>query len=456
MNRKLVLALALTLLVGMLNLAFNVQRAKASGTTYIRADGSVEGTTHIRSTDNVTYYFNDNIYNNEISIQRSNIIVDGNGHTLHGSGPITWEAQSNGFNLTGVSNVTIKNTYVDSFTFGIYLGGFSYSNTIVGNNITNNWQGVGLKLSFGNSIYANNLGPNQASSVYMEDCSDNTIFRNNITSSGNGVFVGSQCSQNIIMANSITANDVALFFYGDNNTISGNNVINNSRGVYTVSSSNRFCNNNFINNTNNFDSSSQGSNVWDAGYAPGGNYWSDYVVSDTESGPFQNETGSDGIADRPYFMNGVNKDRYPLMGMFQSYDVTYFTLPLLAHSCNVTVISNSTVSNFVAPTWIEHPEVIMIEFNVTEEQGTTGFCRVSFPTAMMNGTYHVFVNGTEVPYTLLPCSNADYSHLYFTYTHSTEGVIIIPELPSFLVLPTFMIVTLLAVIAYRKKRISTR
>jgi len=124
---------------------------------------------------------------------------------------------------------------------------------------------------------------------------------------------------------------------------------------------------------------------------------------------------------------------------------------MVAHSCNVTVISNSTVSNFASLIWIEHPEVIMIEFNVTEEQGTTGFCRVSFPTAMMNGTYHVFVNGTEVPHTLLPCSNADYSHLYFTYTHSTEGVIIIPEFPSFLILPLFMIATLLLILIYRRR-----
>jgi hypothetical protein len=138
--------------------------------------------------------------------------------------------------------------------------------------------------------------------------------------------------------------------------------------------------------------------------------------------------------------------------MFQSYNVTYFTLPLVAHSCSVTVISNSTVSNFVAPIWIEHPEVIMIEFNVTEEQGTTGFCRVSFPTAMMNGTYHVFVNGTEAPYTLLPCSNADHSYLHFTYTHSTEGVIIIPEFPSFLILTIFMMATLATAIVYKRRK----
>ena len=70
---------------------------------------------------------------------------------------------------------------------------------------------------------------------------------------------------------------------------------------------------------------------------------------------------------------------------------------------------------------------------------------------MMNGTYHVSVNGTEIPYTLLPCSDANYSYLYFTYTHPTETVTIILEFPSFLILPLFMIATLLAVIIYRRK-----
>jgi hypothetical protein len=106
----------------------------------------------------------------------------------------------------------------------------------------------------------------------------------------------------------------------------------------------------------------------------------------------------------------------------------------------------------VAPIWIEHPEVIFLEFNVIGAEGSTGFCRVSFATAMMNGTYHVSVNGTKVRYTLLPCSDANYTYVYFTYTHSTEEVIITPEFPSLLILPTFMVVTLLAAIFYRRKR----
>jgi len=115
------------------------------------------------------------------------------------------------------------------------------------------------------------------------------------------------------------------------------------------------------------------------------------------------------------------------------------------------VISKSTISDFEAPIWIEHPEVIFLMFNVSGAEGSIGFCRVSFPTAMMNGTYHVSINGTEIPYTLLPCADANYSYLYFTYTHSTETVIIIPEFPSFLVVALFMIATLLAVIIYKRK-----
>jgi hypothetical protein len=204
--------------------------------------------------------------------------------------------------------------------------------------------------------------------------------------------------------------------------------------------------------------------MWDNGYPSGGNYWGDYHGSDTMKGQFQNETGSDGIGDTLYGVNVnpqtpaelVQFDKYPLMGMFNNFNVTYFTPPLVSHACNVTVISNSTISGFAAPISIEHPEIVFLEYNVTGEQGTTGFCRVSFPTALMNGTYHVFINGTEIPYIMLPCSDANNSYLYFTYTHSTEKVTIIPEFPTPLILQFFIIATLTAVTAYKKRKTRSR
>lgn len=58
---------------------------------------------------------------------------------------------------------------------------------------------------------------------------------------------------------------------------------------------------------------------WDAGYPCGGNYWADYNGTDTQSGPYQNLTGSDGIGDTNYTIPGVefpvvvDVDHYPLM-----------------------------------------------------------------------------------------------------------------------------------------------
>jgi len=105
------------LLIGMLTLAFNIQLVKASGTIYIRADGSIEPlTANITTVDNVTYTFTDNIYDS-IVVERSNIIIDGDGYTLQYvfGGPIY------GLYLYACKNVTIKETDIEGFDAGIYL-----------------------------------------------------------------------------------------------------------------------------------------------------------------------------------------------------------------------------------------------------------------------------------------------------------------------------------------------
>jgi len=98
----------------------------------------------------------------------------------------------------------------------------------------------------------------------------------------------------------------------------------------------------------------------------------------------------------------------------------------------------------------------VISFNVTGEDGTVGFRRTCTPTALMNDTYTVLVNGTEVPYTLLPFSNSTHSYLYFTYTHSTQDVVIIPEFQSILILPLLMALTLGVAVLLKKKRLCVK
>jgi hypothetical protein len=117
----------------------------------------------------------------------------------------------------------------------------------------------------------------------------------------------------------------------------------------------------------------------------------------------------------------------------------------------VTLISNSTISNFHALASIEHLESRMIRFNVSSETGF-GFIRIRIPHALMNETYNVTVDGAEphyVNYTLY--DNGTDRWIYFSYQHSTHEVTIASEFPSFLILSLFMTASLLAVITYRKK-----
>ncbi|KPV64194.1 MAG: Periplasmic copper-binding protein (NosD) [Candidatus Bathyarchaeota archaeon BA2] len=152
--RKAFSGIMLTLLLtSMLTLAFNVQPAKASGAIYIRADGSIDPIdAPISTVDNITYTFTDNI-NDSIVIERDNIILDGAGYTVQGTGA----HGSIGIYLPNRINVTVTNTKITTFWHGIALGYSSNYNSISGNNIANNYWGIWLWGSSNNSIFHNNF-----------------------------------------------------------------------------------------------------------------------------------------------------------------------------------------------------------------------------------------------------------------------------------------------------------
>jgi len=276
----------------MLTLAFNIQPVKASGTIYIRADGSVEpDTAPISSVDNVTYTFTDNIYD-EIVVEKSDIIVDGNGYTLQGSG------SGYGFDIVSISNVTIQNTNIKNFSRGVQF--YSSSNsTLFGSNITNNKYGIVLWDSSNNTLRnndANNniynfgvigsllshfiqdiddsntvngkpvyywvnrrdmVAPLDAGYVALVNCTriavqnlnlanngqglllafttNSTITKNSITNNYNSVYLYWSSNYNTISENNITANTYSgiVLDRSSNNTISGNNIKNNYLiGIY--------------------------------------------------------------------------------------------------------------------------------------------------------------------------------------------------------------------------------
>jgi len=179
MSRKLVLTTFFMMeLIGTLGFSFEVQRVEASGTIYIRADGSIDPSTALISTvDNVTYILTGNITSEAdgIVIERDNTVLDGAGYTL--------QRTDKGISLSGRSNVTIKNTNIKDLGVGIWLDGSS-NNSIVGNNITNNSYGIELYwASSNNSIVGNNITNNQRG-IWLEGSSNNSIVRNVFVNDG--------------------------------------------------------------------------------------------------------------------------------------------------------------------------------------------------------------------------------------------------------------------------------
>ena len=313
-------------------------------------------------------------------------------------------------------------------------------------NLEGNGDGILLAYTTDSKITKNNL--TDACGIYVWYSSDfNNISGNNVKDSVYGIYLYGSSNHNWISDNNIKNSSYGLWLLASyQNSIIGNNITTNTRfGIrLEYSMGNNIYHNNFIDNVIQVSTDSSGyANVWDDGYPSGGNYWSDYTGSDFSQGLDQNTSGSDGIGDSRYGVNAnlftppelVQFDNYPLMGQFSDFN------PTSEH--HAQIICNSTISDF------QFNETA-ISFYVSGENGTAGFCRICIPTALMNATYRVFVNGTEVQHTLLPCSNSTYSYLYFNYAHSTQEVVIIPEFPLFLILPLFMIATLLAVIVYRR------
>lgn len=431
MNRKLLIIIPLVAVMTVFIMSFKANTPVAAATlVYIRADGSVDpSTAPISSNDNITYTFSGNIYV-DVVVERNNIIVDGKGYAVQGQGI----GSATGIFLAGRRNVTIKNVIVKAFDIGIWLG--STSNSIIyGNNITDSEHGIQVGSSDNNTFSRNNITNNDFGLTLQNSSNNNLILGNNIANNAEAIWLLNS-SKNTIYANDVMASNdfTMLISYSSNNTIYSNNFENDNIQMYIKGSK----------------------NVWDGQYPCGGNHWSDYSGTDVYSGPFQNQTSSDGIGDKPKTLDANNTDNYPLMGMFYDFPVT-----LEDHSeKQVQVISNSSIHDLhlmwdISSNEYLQPNQKFIRLHLSGPDNTTGFCRVTIPRTVLNGTYAVFVDSKMVPVYELAVSNSTHAYLYFTYRHTAHEVIIVPEFPPFTILPLFMLsmmVTLAATSVYRRKK----
>jgi len=293
LRRILQAVIVASLLSSLFVFAFDIQPAKTEqGTIYIRADGKVEGTAYIRTSDNITYVFYADIINDSIIVQRDNIVIDGNGHVLQGPG------NGRAIDLSQRTNVTIKHIQVNGFWFGIYFNSSS-SNSIGGNNIANNVHGVYLNSSSNNNARGNNM-TNNDECIDLYASSSNNISGNNISgNSMDGIYLYSS-SSNSISGNNIANNAYGMFLYASSsNSISGNNMTNNSWGVdLYASSSNSISGNNMTNNSWGVDLYASSSN------SISGNRFTDCGLSVWDS--YENSVENNIVNGRPLvYLEGI-------------------------------------------------------------------------------------------------------------------------------------------------------
>jgi len=290
----------------MLTFAFSTQSVEIVETICIRADGSVVPSTAPIQRDGDVYTFAEDI-NVLISIivERNNITIDGNGHTLQGLGL----ADTFGLYLHNMSNVTIQNLEIINYQFGILLEDSS-NNTICHNKVMYCTVGIRLVSSSNNIIFGNNITAHGYAGITLGGfigSSNNVISGNNITNNYYGIIRYSSSNSNIISDNNITNNSYGIWLeFSSNNSVSGNNITNNLRGLFlgwgsndniisgnnienngdgiylSDSSNNSIYHNNFINNTLQVHDMSweqpyipPSTNIWNNDYPSGGNYWSD-------------------------------------------------------------------------------------------------------------------------------------------------------------------------------------
>jgi len=295
---KTAIVLVSVLVLGLLvPIAFQAQLAVAQPSpTLIRADGIVTPTTTpLQQVDGI-YKITADI-STPIVVEKSNIILDGQGFTIQGTEDFNDQV---GITLL-CSHVTVTNFHVSGWQIGVH--GVNDSNIVSHNNFTSNHYDV--------AIYADNYQITGNYLGFQRIIGDNNTISENVISIPDfksGFWI-SKSSGAVIEANDVILKEMSTsFISSDNSTIHVrcNNFLNievNTGGALSLSL--------------------QGDRAyWD------GNYWSDYRTRY----PNASEIASSGIWDTPYFSAQLQRtiDRTPLVSP------CIFSQPSIAEKPNPT------------------------------------------------------------------------------------------------------------------------
>lgn len=251
-----------------------------------------------------------------------------------------------------------------------------------------------------------------------------------------------EISRNLITNN--TAYGIYFVTSSSYNTIFWDTIKDNTRPIFLGPNcrENTFYQNNFIQNQFQVDGSWVPANLWNNIYPAGGNYWSDYTHDDAKSGPYQNDTGSDGVGDESYELPLGAKDHYPITSpihYFHAYRweiINYYVLVSsnVSDPSNFHFDSNEAFINFTLTGSIE-----------------TGFCRVTIPNQLLwvKDGWVVTIDNEITGHTFMSDINCTYICFAYNYsgtkTIKVQGTHCIPEFSSPSIL-LFVVTTIIALV----------
>jgi parallel beta-helix repeat protein len=173
------------LLVGTLSLRVNIPLVNAwNGTVTIQADGNIDPSTAPIQRNGDIYTLTDNIISTSdgIVIERDNMTINANGHTIQGG------SSGNGIVLAGTNNVTVENANIQGFSVGIFAPSSNYDK-IAGNNIQQNSAfGIWLDGSSNNNIVGNTIQQNAAYGIWLSSSSNNNIYHDNFANNTQQIY----------------------------------------------------------------------------------------------------------------------------------------------------------------------------------------------------------------------------------------------------------------------------
>jgi len=223
---------------------------------------------------------------------------------------------SHGVLLSATQDIKIVGNEITDNVNGTCLWGPFSSNTEIKYNVisNNSNMGIGLFESNLNDIHDNTISGNWNGISAYSSATSNWIHNNTITSQSHDGMSLHNVSNAFLTNNTISSNDWDGIYLGSDsqwNSVVDNIISSNQNyGIYLDSNDNVLYHNVIADNAN--QSRDGGLNTWNLSLPDGGNYWSDWTTPDTQSGPNQDQPGSDGIVDNPRAIGGgANQDYYP-------------------------------------------------------------------------------------------------------------------------------------------------